>query len=390
MAAIAMSQFIIDPADYQTIRFLGRGSCGEVYLCHDKFGNEVALKRLNPLTDPKQYQMFIREVIIPLQLNLPGIVHMIGFCFPDAPNPDCPKQSVSGAIIVTELMRNGCLMDVVNKYNQKQPTPGFGPTELNKSIFGIVATMAKIHQFGAIHRDLKPSNVFLDDNSEPRVADFGLARMITNAVNMTMTVGSPLFMAPELYADSEDESYTNKIDVYAFAVLLYQMFTKKIEMDDGLPTKSVPQMMTRIEKGVRLKQQPEIPLKFWNLIRRCWNHAPHERPGFDVIVREMMENDEFLLPGADKAKYFEYQRRITADVGGMNSRVIKGMRMDGIIVSQKEIQLNVSLLASTRGGIFQEEAERALTRSMIEPTSKRTSRYDFTRLKNKRSENVNC
>jgi serine/threonine protein kinase len=381
MLAIALSEFVIDPDDYQTIKILGKGSCGEAYLCRDKSGKEVALKRLHPVTDAKDYKMFIREVIVPLQLNHPGIVRMIGFRFPEIPNPDRPEDPVSGAVIVTELMRKGCLMDVINKHHQKEPTPGFGPTEINKCIFGIAATMAKVHEFGAIHRDLKPANVFLDDNFEPRVADFGLARMVTNAVNLTMAVGSPLFMGPELY--DEDEQYTNMIDVYAFAILLFQMFTNKVEMDDGLPTRSPQQMMMRVMHGSRFKKQPEIPGMFWNLIQKCWDGAPEKRPGFDVIVKEMMENDEFLLPGADKAKYFEYQRRITENDGGRKPMLTKSMRKDGENVAE-EIKLNVSLLASTRGGIFQKEAERALTKSMKEPSAKRTARYDFTRSKYKR------
>jgi hypothetical protein len=108
-------------------------------------------------------------------------------------------------------------------------------------------------------------------------------------------------------------------------------------------------------KRQRLKKQPEIPFKFWNLIQRCLDHAADKRPGFDVIVKEMVENEEFLLPGVDKARCFEYQRRITANVGGINPPLTTAMRLDGTMVRTNE------------------------------PTSKRTSRYDFIRLKEKQS-----
>jgi hypothetical protein len=52
----------------------------------------------------------------------------------------------------------------------------------------------------------------------------------------------------------------------------------------------------------------------------------------------MMENEEFLFPWADKTKYFEYQRRITANVEEMNPTLTKAMKLDGTIVGKKETQ----------------------------------------------------
>jgi serine/threonine protein kinase len=377
MVTIALSRFIIDPADYTIIKLLGKGSCGEAYLARHKSGREVAYKKLFPVSDAKDHKLFVREVVVPLQLDLPGIVKMIGFRFPGAPPEDDEMAVPEEAVIVTELMSKGCLMDVVDKFVRKEPTPGFGPTEFSKCIFGIAATMAKVHDFGAIHRDLKPANVFLDERYEPRVADFGLSRLVTNAVNMTMAVGTPLFMAPELYADSEDGGgYTHAVDVYAFGVLVYQMFTKKLAMDDGLPTRSPQQMMMRILNGARLARQPEIPPPFWELIQNCWTQAPTERWKFSDIVTRMKDNMTYTLPGTDEAKYYEYQRRMTAAAGAMNPALTRSMRPGG--GPQVKTALSVSILARERGGIFQEEAAKGATKG------KKVVRYDFTRSKYKR------
>jgi serine/threonine protein kinase len=327
----------------------------------------------------------MREVIVPLQLNLPGIVKLIGFKFPEIPDDDAMDDTSSGAIIVTELMKNGCLQDVIEKFIKKEPTPGFGPTQFSKCVFGIAVTMMKVHEFGAIHRDLKPANVFLDDNFEPRVADFGLARMVVNAINMTMAVGSPLFMAPELYADSDEgEPYGKPVDVYAFAIMLYQMFTKKLDMDDSLPTRSPQQMMMRIMNGVRLKRQPEISDAYWDLITHCWAHGPEARWTFEGIVEKIRTSDQFALPGTDMTKYNEYRTRILAANVAVSTSLTKSMLpTKGRRSPAKDtsgLGLSISSLAESRGGIFRDEQEKAMSRS--QPGSpKRTTRYDFTRSK---------
>jgi serine/threonine protein kinase len=331
------------------------------------------VKRLYPMTNSKDYKGFVREIIVPLQLDIPGIVKMIGFCFPEVDDPTDPESTVSGAIVVSEVMRNGCLMNVVDKFIKRDPTPGFTATEFCKCAFGVAATMAKVHEFGAIHRDLKPANVFLDDRFEPRIADFGLARMMFHTMNLTMAVGSPLFMAPELCAEGEGEGYSTSVDVYAYAVFLYQMFTKKLDLDDGLPTRSPQQMMMRILGGARLKQQPEIPKAYWDVISKAWDHAPSKRPAFCDIAKSMRGNRQFAIEGADVEKLFEYQERIMSST-------------DAVIPLKKDkltSSLTVSHLASSRKGIFQEEAARALSRSS---TRSAPVRYDFTRSKYKRKE----
>jgi serine/threonine protein kinase len=364
--AIILSKFIINPADYKQGKFLGKGNCGEVFLATDKDGREVAMKKLFPFLDPRDCKMFIREVVVPLRLNLPGVVKMIGFCLPERPPEDDARAAVSGAVIVTELMPNGSLTRIVDK----EVIPGWGPTELSKCIFGIAATMAKVHDSGVIHRDLKPGNVFLDDKFEPRIADFGLSRVCAN-VSMTMAVGTPLFMAPELYGDSDDK-YTTKVDVYAFAVLVYQMFTKAIELDDNLPTRSSQHLMMRIMRGSRLKKQKEVHDVYWDMIKDCWHADPVKRPTFSEIVDRLLDESKTIMvvPETDLERYHEYQERIMSSTAGANPLLTASR-------SGREVEaLSVSLLASTKGGIFQKEAEKK--------SSGRAVRYDFTRSKYRR------
>jgi serine/threonine protein kinase len=137
-----------DCDDFEEVGFLGKGSCGEVFSCRDKqTGALVAQKRLYPIANAKDHRSFIREIIVPLQLNLPGIVKLLGFCYPEVfDEENCPRPR--GGMVVTELMPNGSLSDVLDKWLSGKPPPGFGPTELSKCIFGVAATMAQVHMKG--------------------------------------------------------------------------------------------------------------------------------------------------------------------------------------------------------------------------------------------------
>jgi serine/threonine protein kinase len=178
---------------------------------------------------------------------------------------------------------------------------------MSKAIFGIAFTMSQLHQRKIVHRDLKPGNIFLDENWEPRVADFGLSR--SENLNMTMTIGTPLFMAPELFMD-DGEGYTEKVDVFAFSIFVYQLFTNEVELDDDRPYRSSRQLMMRIGQGRRLKRLEEVPDKLWELIQECWRQEAAERPSFKTVVEKLKMDLEICMPGTDLKQYEEYQKRL--------------------------------------------------------------------------------
>lgn len=92
---------------------------------------------------------------------------------------------------------------------------------------GIVAGLHHIHQAGFVHRDIKPSNVFLTADETPRIGDFGLC--VTQSVGREATsqepkgLGSSLYMAPELLHPAEDARPTDKIDIFALGICLFEL-----------------------------------------------------------------------------------------------------------------------------------------------------------------------
>jgi serine/threonine protein kinase len=171
--------------------------------------------------------------------------------------------------------------------------------------------MREMHRHNAIHRDLKPANIFLDGAKEVRITDFGLSRFNKGNLEMTRAIGTPLFMAPELYDDS-GERYDGSVDVYAFGMVVHYMFSNGISLDDGCETRSPQQLLLRILRGARPKRPRGISDDLWDLIRSCWDENPNKRPTFAEIVRKLLESSNAPVAGTDERAYREYQHRIAS------------------------------------------------------------------------------
>ena len=336
--SLVINEVLVELEDYELKEPIGKGGFGVVFRAIEKkTGKEVALKVLlqtETIKTAKDQASILREISVPCILNLPGIVKMLGFRFPLTKEvkdeilkkkPETLKTSItekgkkidvdlSGSIIITELMKNGSLDSLISDYLKKGGKDSIiNPTIRSKIIFGVAATMKRVHRSKVIHRDLKLENVFMDDKLEPRIADFGLAKVVENSVDMTMAIGTPYIMAPEIFMD---EPYDMPVDVYAFAFLIYKMFTNTIEFADKKPIRSPQQFMMKIGRGTRPKKPESIPDVYWELVQNCWKQEPKQRLTFEEITEELKKDvyaiEEFGMK-TDLEQLHEYQTRIDTD-----------------------------------------------------------------------------
>ena len=128
--------------------------------------------------------------------------------------------------------------------------------ELQRLLVGLGRGLAYIHERDVIHRDIKPSNILVTDGGEARICDFGIARQLQTSasgseVTYTGQQGSPRYMAPEVI---RSERYSNKVDMYSFAITMYECWTGGQDPYEGLSAFEIMEGVSR--RGLR----PAVPL----------------------------------------------------------------------------------------------------------------------------------
>lgn len=163
-----------------------------------------------------------------------------------------------------------------------------------------------------MHRNLDIDNVLIDENFEPKLCGFKYAKNVGNGLYMTMAIGSPLYMAPEIFLDG-DEYYTFSADVFAYGMILYRMFSTKLEFANVKVLRSVQQFLMKIGNGIRPIKPENMPDSYWELINRCWDQDESKRPTFQEIVEELKSDkysiEEFGMK-TNVDELHEYQRKV--------------------------------------------------------------------------------
>jgi hypothetical protein len=296
------SEWEFDFSRLEKVRRIGGGSFGTVKLMKDRTtGDLFAVKFLRPpesgdMTANKFFQVFIRECEVSSHLSHRCILRFMGHCLPKDDN--CGK-------IMMEYMDGGSLAKVIG---MSPPPSWLDWTWKSKAVTGLVYGMRYVHSQDVIHRDLKPSNILLDCNQEIRIGDFGSSTLSTLDATQTRECGTLSYMAPEQRGDD----YTNKVDVYSFGLIFYEILTgvKVFPSDLGI---------FGICEAARSGQRPDMPswIAKWvgDLIAACWSVDPDVRPSFGDIADELKRHKFVVHQVADIRidDISAYVRRIESD-----------------------------------------------------------------------------
>lgn len=233
--------------------------------------------------------MINREISIMIRIQHPTIIKFFGYSLEDF-------TGNNNVTILMELSINGSLSDYLDKVKNKQAD--FDNNTVRQIILiGITRAMMYLHQNHILHRDLKPLNVLLDSDYHPKIIDFGLSKFFEpdKTPNATNNCGTPIYMEPEIISN---DLYSEKTDVYAFGILMYEVVTNKIPYPMYQSGKMTYFQFSK--KVVEENYRPifDLPVKksIQELIEKCWSPNPEKRPSFENLFNKLAySNKEWII-----------------------------------------------------------------------------------------------
>lgn len=223
---------------YTILRVIGTGGMGVVYQAlHEELGRPVAIKVLGAAwaSDELAIQRFLREARTASNIGHPNIVMV----------HDMGRLDDGRPYLVMELLCGTSLADLLDSYAR------LPPERVSSIIAELASALDAVHAKRIIHRDIKPENVLLVDADpeppKPKLLDFGLAAFaIPSAESARLTRhgqvhGTPHYMAPE---SGGYDPIDHRADVYALAVVAYELLTGRVPFDSPNPLHILTQKMT--------------------------------------------------------------------------------------------------------------------------------------------------
>lgn len=287
-------------------RELGEGAFGVVYegqaedILKKKEKTVVAVKQLKGSSDPSVVDNFFREVDFMAKLEHPNIVNLLGVCSME--EPFC---------MIFEYMDLGDLCSFLREavglggdcQGEELEDPLLTEQELVHIAHQVAKGMEYISSQHLVHRDLATRNCLVATGLIVKIADFGMSRdvhssdyyrwvlyiiwaVFTTKLCFTFRVkGSAVlpvrWMPPEsiLYG-----KFTTETDVWAFGVLLWEVFTFAQQPYPGMTNEEV---IEHVQKGGHPEPPKECPEAVVNLMLRCLERNPRKRPGFAAVVQTL-------------------------------------------------------------------------------------------------------
>ncbi|CAK9231714.1 unnamed protein product, partial [Sphagnum troendelagicum] len=269
---------------------LGEGGFGRVYRGHLPNGQVVAVKQLT-VGGGQGDREFRAEVEIISRIHHRHLVSLVGYCIAD-----------NQRLLVYDFVPNGTLDD--NLHGKKQGVVMDWATRVKVAV-GAARGLAYLHEDcnpRIIHRDIKASNILLDKNFEAQVADFGLAKLASDANThvTTRVMGTFGYLAPEYAASGK---LTEKSDVFSFGVVLLELITgrKPVDLRQPIGNESLvewarPLMTVMLEDGnVEQLVDPELRNNYdvkemicmIEAAAACVRHSASKRPKMAQVIRAL-------------------------------------------------------------------------------------------------------
>lgn len=249
--------------EFELVHRLGRGGMGVVYKARQaRLQRCVALKLIQSggHAGPEFLERFRIEARAAAGLDHPGIVSVF------------ESGEIEGQAYLAMRLVEGQSLDL------RAAVAPFSPVAAARLLVQIAGAVHYAHQRGVLHRDLKPANVLIDEQGQPHLTDFGLARIIDHDSTVTSTLatlGTPAYMAPEQAAGGTAR-VTVAADVYGLGAILFEALTGQPPFSGATPYETVRQVLEVEAKPPSLLDS-RIPADLDTICLKCLAKDPRQR-----------------------------------------------------------------------------------------------------------------
>ena len=249
---------------YEILEEIGRGGMGVIYRARQQHSRRiVAVKRIfaHDVNSHETLVRFRREAEAVASLDHPNILPIYEVSESEEGLPFFSMKYATG----------GSLRAAAPALRTK-------PRECVRLMAKVARGIAYAHSKGVLHRDLQPGNILLDENGEPMVSDFGLAKWLDQTSDLTRTLetlGTPGYIAPE-QAESRAADLTSAADIYSLGAILFYLLT-------GRPPFVGPNVLSVIHQAAatpapRLRSlAPSLDRDLETIVARCLESDPNAR-----------------------------------------------------------------------------------------------------------------
>jgi len=320
---------------------IGEGGLGTVYAAHDPLLSRlIAIKTLNVEIAAEQRSafnaLFLNEARAAAGLSHPHIVTVF-----DAGVSD------DNAYIAMELLKGRDLRQL--RQEGWRPTP----TQAALVVRRVADALAYAHSKGVVHRDIKPANIFMVGRTQPRVLDFGIARVAHQHeahAGDDVAAGSPYYMSPEQVRNQPGDRRT---DVFSLGVVLYELLTDQRPFR-GATLAEITHAVLEHEPPLAHTVNPEVPKSLAEIAARAMEKDPEHRfrsaRALSRELRHWIDEHGQPLDGPE-----------TSAAGGDKRALWAGAVAAGVILAA------AGLWAGLSGGPSHDSAVAATTAASVAP-----------------------
>lgn len=268
---------------YEIVRPIGAGGMGEVFLARDPtIDRSLAVKRvlLGHSEEAEELkQRLLREARAAGRLIHPHVVTLF-----DA------GAAEDGLFLAFELV------DGPDLGRRMKSPPPLSLGEVLEIARQVASALDYAHGEGIVHRDIKPGNILIGSRGEAKVADFGLAKLHGESLELTRTgsvVGSPQYMSPE---QVRGETLDGRSDLFSFGVVLYEMLSRARPFTGQTISTLVYEILSKEPKDIS-ELRPGLSPRLVQLVRRLLAKSVDDRPtGFGEVLGELQALQREIPP----------------------------------------------------------------------------------------------